>query len=220
MTDAVYTVGRFQPPTLGHVRMIDAMVDIAKGAPTFVFISSAKDSLIPTEMKMNYLRKMLTRNGTFPANLTLVNTSECKTPCGGPLGGWGYLKDRGFVGPRVLLFVGSDQAFNFDPASANMWKSIPNDERPSILSLERSGPGAAEFSSTKAREAIASGKSLAPFLKDGANAITDKDVAEMTSALLAVQSRWPRKKAGRRTRRQRMSRKRKLTRQRSNESVV
>ena len=206
---AVYTVGRFQPPTLGHVRMIDAMLEIAKGAPAFVFVSSAKDSLLPSEMKLSYLRKMLTRGGTFPANLTLVDTRECPTPCGGPLGGWGYLKDRGFVGPEVMLFVGSDQQLNFDPKSANMWKTIPSEERPSILSLERSGPGAAAFSSTKAREAIAAGKSLGPFLKDETNDITDADVAAMTTALLAVQSKWPRKKGGRKTQRRRMLRIRK-----------
>ena len=212
MTKAVYTVGRFQPPTLGHVRMIDAMVKIAKGAPALVFISSAKDSLLPSAMKKDFLTKMLTQGDSpLPPNLTLVDTATCDPPCGGPLGGWGYLKDRGFVGPEVLLFVGSDQDEKFDPKSANMWKTTPTEQRPSILSLERSGPGAAAFSSTKAREAIASGKSLAPFLKDETNNITDEDVATMTRELLAVQAKWPKKKAGRRTQRRSIVRKRKRT---------
>lgn len=192
MVKAAYTVGRFQPPTLGHIRMIDALLAEAKGAPAFVFISSAKDSLIPSTMKEDYLRKMLTREGAFPANLTLVDTAKCASPCGGPLGGFGYLKDRGLMGPGVLLVVGGDQGPKFDPKRAPMWKTIEEAERPSIKAIAREGPGAATFSSTKARAAVAaSGSSgLKPFLTDGKNEITDADVETMSAALLAVQSKW------------------------------
>lgn len=192
MVVAAYTVGRFQPPTLGHIRMIDALLEKAAGAPAFVFISSAKDTLIPSETKEEYLRKMLTRNGVFPKNLTLVDTAKCDPACGGPLGGFGYLKDRGMVGSDVLLVVGGDQAPKFDPKTARMWTSIPPEERPSIQSIERKGPGAAEFSSTKARQAVAKSgaEGLNPFLQDGTNSITDNDVARMATALLAVQKKW------------------------------
>ena len=169
------------------------MLRLSQGAPAFVFISSAKDSLIPSGMKKEYLTKMLTRNGIFPANLTLVDTAECDSPCGGPLGGWGYIKDTlGMTGPGVLLVVGSDQGDRFDPKTARMWETIEETERPSIQAIERSGPGAAAFSSTKARTAVAeSGSSgLKPFLADGTNAITDKDIDRMAKALLKVQSKW------------------------------
>ena len=172
--------------------MIDYLLEKANGAPTYVFISSAKDSLLPSAMKEEYLRKMLTRNGAFPNNLTLVDTARCAPPCGGPLGGFGYLKDKGIVGPDVLLVVGGDQGPKFHPKTAPMWSTIPSEERPSIASIERAGPGAAVYSSTKARQAVAkSGNNgLKPFLQDGSNLITDDDVARMTTALLAVQEKW------------------------------
>jgi hypothetical protein len=199
MVKAAYTVGRFQPPTLGHVRMIDAMLKEANGAPAYVFISSAKDSLLPSAMKKDFLTKMLTRNGSFPKNLTLVDTgADCNTPCGGPLGGWGYLKDKDIVGPEVLLVVGGDQGPKFDPKTAPMWSTIEPMERPSIKSIPREGEGAATYSSTKAREAIAKSgfEGLKPFLADGKNAITDEDVKRMTAQLLKVQTKWPKKKGG------------------------
>ena len=197
MVKIAYTVGRFQPPTLGHVRMIDAMLTEAKGAPAYVFISSAKDSLIPSSMKKEYLTKMLTRNGRFPANLHLVDTGlECAVPCGGPLGGWGYIKDTlGIVGPDVLLFVGGDQEAKFDPKTAPMWSTIEPSERPSIQALKREGTGPATYSSTKARQAVAS-TGFKAFLTDGTNAITDEDIKRMAEALLKVQAKWPKKKGG------------------------
>jgi hypothetical protein len=190
---AVYTVGRFQPPTLGHVRMIREMLKIAGGRPAYVFISSAKDSLIPSAMKADFLAKMLS---PVPENLQLVDTAVCAVPCGGPLGGWGYLKDMGITGPEVTLVVGGDQGPKFDPATAPMWSKVDPTERPSIVSIPREGPGAATFSSTKAREAVAKtgARGLKPFLMEGA--ITDADVQAMTDAMLAVQAKWPKKKGG------------------------
>ena len=198
MVKAAYTVGRFQPPTLGHVRMIDALLEKADGAPAYVFVSSAKDSLITPELKIEFLTKMLTRDGVFPKNLTLVNTKTCTTPCGGPLGGWGFLKEKGLMGPEVLLVVGGDQRDKFDPNTAGMWSTTEKAERPSMSTIERSGTGAATFSSTKAREALglSGAAGLKPFLMDKSNAVTDKDVARMATELLAVKDKWPKKKTG------------------------
>jgi hypothetical protein len=199
MVKVAYTVGRFQPPTLGHIRMIDELLTRAAGAPAYVFISSAKDSLIPSAMKKEYLEKMLTRGGVFPKNLTLIDTATCSTSCGGPLGGWGYIKETlKITGPDVLLFVGSDQKDKFTPKDTGMWGTVAKEERPSIAALERSGPGAATYSSTKAREAVASSGSsgLKPFLTDETNAITDSDVERMNTALLDVKAKWPTKKGG------------------------
>jgi hypothetical protein len=178
--------------------MIDALLEKANGAPAYVFVSSAKDSLIPSALKVEFLTKMLTRGGVFPKNLTLVNTATCTTPCGGPLGGWGFLKDKGLVGPEVLLVVGGDQRDKFNPESAGMWSTTDAKERPSMFTLERTGTGAATFSSTKAREALDKDNEngLNRFLMDGSNAVTGADVARMAAALLAVKDRWPKKKTG------------------------
>ena len=198
--EVVYTVGRFQPPTLGHIRMIDKLLEIANGKPAFVFVSSARESLIPVEMKMEYLTKMMTRNGSFPPNLHLVDTSKCTPACGGPLGGWKYIKENlGKTGKSVRLVVGSDQAANFDPERAPMWTEARKEgNQPSMYVLERAGPGAASFSSTNAREALKNeGPSgLTRFLQDGTNAVTSEDVKRMATDLLKVQARWPQPKKG------------------------
>ena len=181
--------------------MIRAMLEKADGKPAYVFISSAKDSLLLPEVKKAFLEKML---DPLPENLHLVNTADCKPPCGGPLGGWGYLKDKGIPGAGMTLVVGSDQAAKFDPKTAPMWSTIDSDQRPSIVSIRRGDEGVAAFSSTNARKALATAvaadasvvDALRPFLTDGTNAITDDDVAEMAGALLAVQARWPKKKGG------------------------
>jgi hypothetical protein len=177
--------------------MIREMLKIADGKPAYVFISSAKDTLIPPEMKKAFLEKLL---APLPENLHLINTAECAVPCGGPLGGWGYLKDMGITGPEVVLVVGGDQGPKFDPATAPMWSTTAPDQRPSIAVIAREGPGAATFSSTKAREALATAHdlrksvvdALRPFLMGGT--ITDGDVAKMAAELLAVRDRWPENK--------------------------
>lgn len=172
--------------------MIDAMLELAKGRPAFVFLSSAKDSLLPSAMKRDLLEQMLTRNGSFPPNLTLVDTAVCAVPCGGPLGGWGYLKDKGMVGPEVTLVVGSDQGPKFDPATAPMWKTIDPAERPSIVSIPRAGSGAATFSSTKARQALAESGilGLTPFLKDATSALTEAGIQRVGAELLKKKAKW------------------------------
>lgn len=218
---AAYTIGRFQPPTLGHVRMIRTMLDLSKGAPTFVFISAVK-TYMPSDLKKQYLRKMLFENGEFPENLTLVDVAECEDErrkrgapqsCGGPLGGFGYLKDKGLVGPRVLLFVGGDRLEDFDPKTADMWSKVPVEERPTIQALPREGTGVATYSSTLARTAVletgrvppsknVSDIGLAKYLRDRttSNAITDSDIRELNNllypAVVAAKEKEAKKRGG------------------------
>lgn len=192
--------------------MIDAMLAKAQGAPTFVFISSAK-TYMPSELKRKYLRKMLTRSGEFPETLTLVDTAECRDPCGGPLGGFGYLKDRGLTGPDVLLFVGGDRLEDFDPKTAGMWSKVPMDERPTIQALPREGTGSATYSSTDARRAVLETGTiaadtntaevpLAKYLRDRttSNAVTDTDIRELNNllypAVVAAKEKGARKRGG------------------------
>lgn len=182
MVTAAYTIGRFQPPTLGHVRMIRAMLAEAAGAPTFVFLSSAKDSLISSKLKQEFLTKMLTQGGVFPSTLTLVDTAECSPPCGGPLGGFGYLSARGLTGPSVLLYVGGDRLADFDPATAPMWSNVPEADRPTIKALPRTGEGAATYSSTDARKSLET-PAFSKYLQDGTNQVSDADVERMRTTL-------------------------------------
>jgi len=163
--------------------MIRAMLAEAGGAPTFVFLSSAKESLISSEMKHEYLTKMLTsRDGTFPANLTLVDTAKCDPACGGPLGGFGYLSAQGYKGPSVLLYVGDDRMNDFSPKTAPMWSKVPEAERPTLKALPRTGEGAATYSSTDARKSLGT-PAFSKYLQDGTNSISEADVERMRTTL-------------------------------------
>ena len=193
-----YTVGRFQPPTLGHVEMIDEM--LTSGKKCFVFISSAVDSLLPSATKKSLLTKMLTRKGDFPSNLTLVDTkADCGgVACGGPYAGWKYLRDkRGFT--DITLVIGQDRAKDFDPNTAPMWSEIKVNDRPKMMITIREKPaGAVSYSSTKARAALAASGAtgLKPFMKVPDSALTDADIAAAAQELLAKQGKWPKPKGG------------------------
>lgn len=114
MTEAVYSVGRFQPPTIGHAAMIQAL--IATGKPAFVFVSSSqsprdKNPLTSAE-KIAFLRKM------FPSGVTFVDTATCSPSCGGPIGGREYLVAQGYT--TLTLVGGSDREPTFGP-EAPLW---------------------------------------------------------------------------------------------------
>lgn len=193
-----YTVGRFQPPTLGHVEMIDEMLKSEKNC--FVFISSAQDSLIPSAMKKSLLTKMMTRHGTFPPNLTLVDTAvDCEgVACGGPYAGWNYLRNtRKFT--DITLVIGQDRAKDFDPKTAPMWTKVAEGDRPKMMITIREKPaGAISYSSTKARAALdASGEEgLKTFMKVVDSALTDADITGVANVLTKVKANWPKPKGG------------------------
>jgi len=193
-----YTVGRFQPPTLGHVEMIDEM--LKSGKECFVFISSAKDSLLPSAMKKELLTRMLTRGGQFPRNLALVDTgADCDgVACGGPYAAWQYLHDkRGFT--DITLVIGQDRAKDFDPNAAPMWSGIAAGDRPRMTTTIREKPaGAISYSSTKARAAVATSgpDGLKTFMKVPSSALTDADIAAAAEELLTKRGKWPKPKGG------------------------
>jgi cytidyltransferase-like protein len=149
---AAYAAGRFQPPTIGHARLIQAVKDV--GGQAFVFVSSANPTGIEaaknpltSEEKIRFLKLM------FPTGVEFVDTARCKPGCGGPLGGYGYLHDRGYT--DITLVAGSDRTAVFGPG-APIWKSI--EDPPDFKALDRGAPGAVNrMSGTKARALAASG---------------------------------------------------------------
>jgi nicotinic acid mononucleotide adenylyltransferase len=198
---AYYTIGRFQPPTLGHVRMINTMLELAKGKPVYVFVSR-DNSLVEPGVKVEYFTKMLTREKVFPANLTFINTATCTpSPCGGPTYAYKFLTsdkndiEKQYTGNDLMLVVGGDRKDDFDPQKAKMWGFVEDSSKlPSMHVLQREeGTGAASYSSTKARRAVGRGgwEKLKRFLTDGKNAITDDDVKRMATILLEKKANWP-----------------------------
>jgi hypothetical protein len=118
MVKVAYTVGRFQPPTIGHKMLIQSTIDEAKKAATtkdgevgpweaYVFVSSAQGkgkeaarNPLTAEQKIPLLKHM------FPKGVTFINTAtDCDPKCGGPGAAFVWLKDTKKVDPANIVFV-------------------------------------------------------------------------------------------------------------------
>lgn len=154
-------MGKFQPPTTGHVTMIRRVAEEAarRGVPAFVFVSSTKDKPEKTPLtsaqKVAYMRKM------FPRGVNIVDTEECKkagTPCGGPPAAFNYLVNQLKLAGQIVLVVGSDREREFSPG-ADMWKRLRESggTPPSIVAIRREesdrsmSQDVSKMSGTKAR---------------------------------------------------------------------
>jgi nicotinic acid mononucleotide adenylyltransferase len=209
MKKAVYAVGRFQPPTIGHAAMMDVVTSLAQsqGAEAFVFVSSTqgtgkeklKNPLTSAE-KVEFLQKM------FPIGITFVDTARCDPRCGGPLAAYVYLVDKGYT--DVTLVAGSDRATEFGP-TGQMWKSLEDVNPPKFYAVSRDADDESEsadptqMSGTKARALAVSGNypGFSQAVKRGN--VTDADVKGLYDVL---QQRLKPKKGGRKTRRIKQSR--------------
>jgi cytidyltransferase-like protein len=155
---AVYAVGRFQPPTIGHAKLIQTVKDA--GGDAFVFVSSSKPSgkeaaknPLTSAEKIKYLKLM------FPSGVTFIDTAQCDPACGGPLAAYYHLKEDGYT--DITLVAGSDRAPIFGPG-AGIWKDVTP---PKFIGLNREAADAvSQMSGTKARALAASGD-LAGFTK-------------------------------------------------------
>ena len=105
---AVFTFGRFNPPTTGHEKLIDALAREQKknpGAPMYVFPSHSNDpkkNPLPHALKVAYMKKMFRK---YAKNITVSsarNVFEVAT----------FLHNKGHR--AVVMVVGSDRVNEFD----------------------------------------------------------------------------------------------------------
>ncbi len=179
MKKAVFAVGRFQPPTVGHALMIQEVMN--HGGDAFLFVSSstspkAQNPLTVTQ-KITALKKM------FPSGITFVDTATCVPKCGGPVAANDYLRSLGYT--DITLIAGSDRAPIFGPQS-DMWKTgIANGiPPPKFKGLERTtGVGATAMSGTKARQLAMDGNEAGFADAVRVGAIDDAGIRELYDAL-------------------------------------
>ena len=146
-----YTVGRFQPPTIGHAKLIQ---EVAKLGKAFVFVSSSKPcgkeaakNPLTSDEKVKYLKLM------FPSGVTFIDTARCDPACGGPLAAYHYLSEKGYK--DITLVAGSDRATAFGEG-AGIWKTV--DSPPKFRGLDREAADTvSQMSGTKARALAAAG---------------------------------------------------------------
>jgi hypothetical protein len=116
MVKVAYTVGRFQPPTIGHRMLIKAVQDAAgKDGEAYVFVSSTKGT--GKEANRNPLssaEKLPLLKHMFPTGVTFVDTAVCDPKCGGPGAAFGWLlKDHD--ASEITFVVGKERLG--DPSS-------------------------------------------------------------------------------------------------------
>ena len=176
---ASFAVGRFQPPTIGHARMIQEVINSKRDA--FIFVSSTttpkSSNPLTAAQKIAALKKM------FPSGVTFVDTSKCDPKCGGPVQANKYLRDRGYT--DITLLAGSDRAESFGP-DAPMWESGKKHDipPPKFKALTRTeGIGAAAMSGTKARKLAREGdfEGFANAVRVGK--IDDADIRKLYNAV-------------------------------------
>jgi len=130
---AIFTFGRFQPPTIGHAVLINGLeqLGIEKDADVYVFISSSCNDLLKYTSGRKF--KEIIRTDTFEScaanenpltveqkikwlhimypetNINFINTTETDTRT--PFKAADYLKNAGYT--SVNMRVGSDRVNNF-----------------------------------------------------------------------------------------------------------
>jgi hypothetical protein len=171
MVKAAYTVGRFQPPTIGHKMLIEATIAAAKGGEAYVFVSSTQGSgkeklknPLTSAQKLPILKHM------FPEGVTFVDTAKCDPKCGGALAAFLHLiNEKKHAAEDITLVVGDDRKPDFG-AAADIWKrkvekdrfgpgGVPNEANFVYLKSDARDPDleikdAANMSGTKARQYV------------------------------------------------------------------
>ena len=104
---AVFTFGRFNPPTIGHEKLIDALAGEQKknpGAPMYVFPSHSNDpkrNPLPHALKVAYMKKMFRKYSKYITVSSARNIFEVAT----------FLQNKGHR--AVIMVVGSDRVAEF-----------------------------------------------------------------------------------------------------------
>jgi cytidyltransferase-like protein len=182
-----YTIGRFQPPTIGHKSLIERVKAAANGGPAYVFVSSTttpkdKNPLTSTD-------KIPILNWLVPG-VTYVDTAVCKTEegwkkaCGGAIAAFYYLLDHEKKPAEdIVLVVGDDHTNDFGPGAAIWGRGeermgpggkttpatsfvlVPSAKRDSNLDVK----DVANMSGTKARQYVKLGRKEDFYLAVGAD---------------------------------------------------
>ena len=100
---AVFTFGRFNPPTVGHARLMDVVKNAASGADHYVFTGRTND---PKKNPLQYKDKITFLRAMFP-HMNIMDNPAIRTP-------WEALEELGKQYDEVVMVVGSDRKDDFE----------------------------------------------------------------------------------------------------------
>lgn len=151
---AVFTFGRFNPPTKGHARLIatvKTLADSVNGDP-FVFVSQSHDK---DKNPLSYSDKHVFMEKFFPGT-NIINNEQIKNP----FQATGYLSHLKYT--DIILVVGSDRIKEFEQRFSNPDKYFDSFKVVSAGERDPDSDGLIGMSGTKARIA-AKNNSLGAF---------------------------------------------------------
>ena len=102
--EGVITFGRFNPPTIGHLKLIERVAKEAAGNNYFIFVSHSVDpkkNPLDYKTKLNILRKMFPKYARNIIDSDVNNVFQAAS----------YVYERGYN--RLKLVVGSDRVKEF-----------------------------------------------------------------------------------------------------------
>jgi hypothetical protein len=103
---AIFTFGRFNPPTLGHEKLVTAVANVARreGGEYFVYPSHTQDpkkNPLDQTTKVRYMKKMFSKHKENIITSTAKNALEVASE----------LQDKGYT--NLVMVVGSDRVKDF-----------------------------------------------------------------------------------------------------------
>ena len=184
MKSAIFTFGRFNPPTVGHQKLLDKVKNVAykDGSDYWVFPSlsqNAKKDPLPHNLKVQYMKK------AFPECASqIVNDSKIVTA----LHAMSFLYDKGYT--DVSMVVGSDRLEDFksllnkynDTKSRHGYYKFDSIDTISAGERDPDAEGVEGMSASKLRQAVKDGNEEL-FLSGLPSALSDKDKKNMYSDL-------------------------------------
>ena len=123
---AVFTFGRFNPPTKGHARLMDVVKNAASGADHYVFTGRTND---PKKNPLEYKDKITFLRAMFP-HMNIMDDPKIRTP-------WEALEELGKQYDEVIMVVGSDRKDDFETQMRPYLKDFGIDKFSIVSSGER-----------------------------------------------------------------------------------
>ena len=143
---AVFTFGRFNPPTKGHARLMDVVKNASAGADHYVFTGKTND---PKKNPLQYKDKITFLRAMFP-HMNIMDDPNIRTP-------WEALEELGKQYDEVIMVVGSDRKQDFETQMRPYLKDF-GIEKFSIVSSGERDADATDVSGVSASKARALAK--------------------------------------------------------------
>ena len=176
---AIFTFGRFNPPTVGHEKLVIAVANVARreGGEYFVYPSHTQDSKknpLDQTTKVNYMKKMFSKHKKNIITSTGKNALEIASE----------LHDKGYT--NLVMVVGSDRVkefqsildkYNGEEDKTHGFYDFDSIKVVSAGERDPDAEGVSGMSATKMRQAAVEGD-FETFRK-GIPSLNDKDTKKM-----------------------------------------